>query len=58
MLLPTIAASGRASALSARAGVGLKLDHAAEVLDGSHGVGFFEIHAETIWAPAASRIAS
>ena len=46
MLLPTIAASGRASALSARAGVGLKLDHAVDVLNGGHGVGFFEVHAE------------
>lgn len=46
MLLPTIAASGRASALSARAGVGLKLDHAVHVLNGGHGVGFFEVHAE------------
>lgn len=46
MLLPTIAASGRASTLSARAGVGLKLDHAVDVLNGGHGVGFFEVHAE------------
>jgi uncharacterized protein len=46
MLLLTIAASGRASALSACAGVGLKHDHAADVLNGSHGVGFFEVHAE------------
>jgi uncharacterized protein len=46
MLLQTIAASDCASALSARAGVGLKLDHAVDVLNGGHGVGFFEIHAE------------
>jgi hypothetical protein len=35
-----------ASSLSARAGVGLKLEHAADVLNGGHGVGFFEVHAE------------
>ena len=46
MLLQTIAASDCATALSARAGVGLKLDHAVDVLNGGHGVGFFEVHAE------------
>ena len=35
-----------ASSLSSRAGVGLKLEHAADVLNGGHGVGFFEVHAE------------
>jgi len=35
-----------ASSLSVRAGVGLKLEHAADVLNGGHGVGFFEVHAE------------
>ena len=42
----TIVADDCASSLSARAGVGLKLEHAADVLNGGHGVGFFEIHAE------------
>jgi uncharacterized protein (UPF0276 family) len=35
-----------ASPFPARAGVGLKLEHAADVLNGGHGVGFFEVHAE------------
>jgi len=31
---------------SARAGVGLKAEHAVDALGASHGVGFFEVHAE------------
>jgi uncharacterized protein len=45
-LASDIAVGDCASSLSARAGVGLKLEHATDVLNGGHGVGFFEVHAE------------
>ena len=35
-----------AAAIPARAGVGLKLEHVREILDGAADVGFFEVHAE------------
>lgn len=47
MLFPlATAAHDCASSLSARAGVGLKPEHAVDIFGTNHGVGFFEVHAE------------